>query len=84
MLEWQKDRGGPPPALSPDDPPAPARDPLYADVPEEDLPLTESLDDTMERLLPYSYGVIAPELRKGRIRSSSSPTATPCARWWST
>jgi 2,3-bisphosphoglycerate-dependent phosphoglycerate mutase len=54
-----------PPALDPADPRFPAFDPLYCDVPPGELPRTESLEDTLRRMLPYWESVIVPELAAG-------------------
>lgn len=55
-----------PPALEPDDARFPGRDPRYACLPPEDLPRTESLEDTQARLVPFWRERIAPELARGR------------------
>lgn len=42
--------------------------PLYVNEPSpEEFPLTESLKDTVERVLPYWHNVIVPEIRKGSV-----------------
>jgi len=56
----------PPPALSPDDPRNPARDPRYASLSPDEIPLTESLKDTVARFLPYWHETIAPVVREGK------------------
>ena len=56
----------PPPLLQPDDPRNPANDPRYAGVPRGELPLTESLENTVQRFLPYWHEEIAPAIRSGR------------------
>ena len=66
VLVWRRSYADPPPVLRPDDPRYPGRDPRYADVPKEQLPLTESLKDTVARFLPYWHERIAPEVRAGR------------------
>jgi 2,3-bisphosphoglycerate-dependent phosphoglycerate mutase len=63
---WRRSYDVPPPPLSPDDPRHPVRDPRYADLRLEDLPLTECLKDTVERFLPYWHETIAPSIRKGK------------------
>ncbi len=55
-----------PPALEPSDPRHPRFDRRYADVDPVLLPATESLKDTLDRLLPYWEEAIAPVLRSGR------------------
>ena len=56
----------PPPQLEPGDPRHPSRDPRYADVAQEDLPLSESLKDTIARVLPFWRERIVPDIRAGR------------------
>ena len=63
---WRRSYDIPPPPLTTDDFRHPARDPRYADVPERELPLTESLKDTVARFLPYWHETIAPAIRSGR------------------
>jgi 2,3-bisphosphoglycerate-dependent phosphoglycerate mutase len=63
---WRRSYDIPPPALAPDDPRHPARDPRYAGLAPGDLPLTESLKDTVTRFLPYWDEAIAPSIRAGR------------------
>lgn len=63
---WRRSFDIPPPALEENDPRHPARDPLYKDVPREELPRTESLKDTIARFMPYWQGTIAPAIQKGR------------------
>ena len=66
VLVWRRSYADPPPPLTPDDPRYPGHDRRYADVPREQLPLTESLKDTVARFLPYWHERIAPEVRAGR------------------
>ena len=63
---WRRSYDIPPPPLSPDDPRQPRFDVRYAGVPVSELPATESLKDTLARVLPYWHARIAPELRNGR------------------
>ena len=63
---WRRSYATPPPALEPNDPRHPARDRRYAGVSPADLPLTESLKDTVARFLPYWQGTIAPQVQAGR------------------
>jgi 2,3-bisphosphoglycerate-dependent phosphoglycerate mutase len=62
---WRRSYDIPPPALAPDDPRHPSHDPRYAHLPAGDLPLTESLKDTVARFLPYWHDTIAPTIRQG-------------------
>ena len=66
VLIWRRSYSTPPPALTPDDPRYPGRDPRYAGLTKEELPLTESLKDTVARGLPYWDGVVAPQIRAGQ------------------
>ncbi len=63
---WRRSYDTPPPPLSADDPRHPRRDRRYALVPRSELPSTESLKDTLGRVLPYWEQRIAPDLRAGR------------------
>jgi 2,3-bisphosphoglycerate-dependent phosphoglycerate mutase len=63
---WRRSYDIPPPPLTPDDPRHPSRDPRYANLSAADLPLTESLKDTVARFLPYWHEAIAPTIRSGR------------------
>ncbi len=62
---WRRSYDIPPPPLASDDPRHPARDPRYAKLPPDSLPLTESLKDTVARVLPYWHETIAPAIRAG-------------------
>jgi 2,3-bisphosphoglycerate-dependent phosphoglycerate mutase len=61
---WRRSYSVPPPALTREDSRFPGHDPLYKDVNIDDLPLGESLKDTVQRFLPYWTGSIEPFLRK--------------------
>src|SRR5215475_7978929 len=63
---WRRSYDIRPPALPPDDPRSPQNDPRYADLKPEEIPLTECLKDTVDRVLPYWTQVIAPEVLAGR------------------
>ena len=62
VLIWRRSYDIPAPALSPEDPRNPRFDPRYKDVPPALLPETESLNDTVERILPYWKEEIFPSL----------------------
>jgi 2,3-bisphosphoglycerate-dependent phosphoglycerate mutase len=64
--QWRRSYAVRPPALTEDDERFPGRDKRYADVPTEDLPLTESLRDTVRRFLPCWHDDIAPAIEGGR------------------
>jgi 2,3-bisphosphoglycerate-dependent phosphoglycerate mutase len=63
---WRRSYDIPPPPLALDDQRHPRFDPRYADVEPKDLPATESLKDTLLRVLPYWTARIAPQLALGR------------------
>ena len=63
---WRRSYDIPPPALAIEDQRHPRFDPRYAGVAPEELPATESLKDTLARVLPYWHARIAAELRSGR------------------
>jgi 2,3-bisphosphoglycerate-dependent phosphoglycerate mutase len=63
---WRRSYDIPPPPLTPDDPRHPSRDRRYSGLTTSELPLTESLKDTVARFLPYWHETIAPDIRAGR------------------
>jgi 2,3-bisphosphoglycerate-dependent phosphoglycerate mutase len=63
---WRRSYDIPPPPLTPGDPRHPSRDPRYTGLDPGELPLTESLKDTVERFLPYWTGTIAPAIASGK------------------
>ena len=66
VLRWRRSYAIPPPALEPGDDRNPRRDPRYAALTDEELPLTECLRDTVERFLPFWHERLVPELRAGK------------------
>ncbi len=64
-LAWRRGFDRRPPEVAPDDPRSPKRDPRYAEVPPDRLPLAESLADTRRRVVPYWERAIVPDLRSG-------------------
>jgi 2,3-bisphosphoglycerate-dependent phosphoglycerate mutase len=63
---WRRSYDIPPPPLALDDPRHPRFERRYAALRPEELPATESLKTTLERVAPYFNQRIAPELRAGR------------------
>lgn len=63
---WRRSYDIRPPELAPDDPRAPHHDPRYAGLKPSELPLTECLKDTVDRVLPYWSETIAPAVRAGQ------------------
>jgi 2,3-bisphosphoglycerate-dependent phosphoglycerate mutase len=63
---WRRSFADPPPALTPEDERYPGHDPRYADLKKEELPLTESLKDTIARFLPYWHRSIVSDIEEER------------------
>jgi 2,3-bisphosphoglycerate-dependent phosphoglycerate mutase len=63
---WRRSYDIPPPPLTLEDPGHPSHDRRYADLKPSEMPLTESLKDTVSRFLPYWHGTIAPEIKAGK------------------
>ncbi len=63
---WRRSYDIPPPALSQDDERHSGRDQRYAKLRAEEIPLTESLKDTVARFLPYWHNTIAPAVKSGQ------------------
>lgn len=61
---WRRGYDTAPAPLSEDDPRNPRFDPRYAEVPDAELPRTESLAQTVRRVLPYWQCVVLPDLRR--------------------
>ena len=66
VLIWRRSYDIAPPPLRLDDERHPRFDRRYAAVAAAELPATESLKDTLARVLPYWRERIAPELQRGR------------------
>jgi 2,3-bisphosphoglycerate-dependent phosphoglycerate mutase len=66
VLIWRRSYCDPPPPLTPDDPRYPSHDRRYAGLAPAEIPLAESLKDTVARFLPYWHETIVPELEAGR------------------
>jgi 2,3-bisphosphoglycerate-dependent phosphoglycerate mutase len=63
---WRRSYDIPPPPLSPGDDRDPSHDPRYAALAPGDVPLTESLKNTVARFLPYWHTTIAPSIASGK------------------
>jgi 2,3-bisphosphoglycerate-dependent phosphoglycerate mutase len=63
---WRRSYDVPPPALTPDSPYYPGKDPRYAKVPKAELPLTECLKDVVARFLPYWHETLALAVKSGK------------------
>ena len=66
FMEWRRSYDIPPPPIDPDDPWAQTGDPRYARLAPEEMPTTECLADVVDRMLPYWYDAVVPDLRDGR------------------
>lgn len=62
VYKWRRDSSVYPPALKREDERYPGLDLKYKDLKEEDIPLTENLNDTIKRVIPYWNEVIVPIL----------------------
>jgi 2,3-bisphosphoglycerate-dependent phosphoglycerate mutase len=63
---WRRSFDIPPPPLTIDDERHPSHDPRYRGLKASELPLTESLKDTIARFMPYWHETIAPAIRSGQ------------------
>lgn len=66
VLIWRRSYDVPPPSLEKTDERYPGNDPRYKDLDEKDIPLAESLKDTVNRFLPYWHKVLAPMIKSGK------------------
>src|SRR5262245_14837252 len=63
VLIWRRSYDTPPPPLSPQDERYEGKDPRYAGM---EVPRSESLKDTVARVIPYWNSTIAPAMRSGK------------------
>lgn len=63
---WRRSFDIQPPSLTEDDERNPAKDVRYRKVDKTDLPLAESLKDTIARTIPYYEQVIKPDMQEGK------------------
>ena len=63
---WRRSFNVAPPALEESDPRNPALQEQYRNEKGEKLPLNESLEDTIARVVPYFESVIAPDMKAGK------------------
>ncbi len=64
---WRRGYATPPPPMTPGHEFDPSTDPRYAMLAPEVIPRTECLRDVVERMLPYWYDAIVPDLRTGAV-----------------
>jgi 2,3-bisphosphoglycerate-dependent phosphoglycerate mutase len=63
---WRRSYDVPPPALEWDDERHPRFDRRYVSLTPEQLPATESLKITLERVLPYWHSTLVPSIQSGK------------------
>ena len=63
---WRRSYDVPPPALELNDERHPRFDRRYAGLTPEELPATESLKITLDRVLPYWHSTLAPMIKSGK------------------
>src|SRR5687768_387690 len=63
---WRRSYDMPPPALEWDDERHPRFDPRYASLTPEELPATEALKNTLQRVLPYWHSTLSPVIKSGK------------------
>ena len=66
VLAWRRSYDVPPPALTPQDPRCERQDIRYARLQPDQVPLTECLKDTIERVMPFWNESLAPAIRSGK------------------
>ncbi|GAB3652258.1 phosphoglyceromutase [Actinocorallia lasiicapitis] len=63
---WRRSFDTPPPPIADNDPLSQVHDLRYSSLPSELIPRTECLADVVDRLLPYWYDAIVPDLAAGK------------------
>ena len=63
---WRRSYDVPPPELEMDDPRHPRHDRRYAGLEPQEMPRTESLKITLERVLPFWHSTLAPTIKSGQ------------------
>ncbi len=63
---WRRSYDVPPPPLDLDDPRHPRFDRRYASLKADELPKSESLKDTLSRVMPYWHSSLAPVVKSGQ------------------
>ncbi len=66
FMTWRRSYDVPPPPIEADNEFSQADDQRYAELPSELQPSTECLKDVLERMLPYWYDAIVPDLLDGK------------------
>jgi 2,3-bisphosphoglycerate-dependent phosphoglycerate mutase len=66
VQKWRRDPNEDPPPVTKEDDRYPGHDIRYKDLTERELPLTENLSQTMDRVLPFWNETIVPAIRKNQ------------------
>lgn len=66
VLLWRRSFDSRPPKVDRDDERFPGNDPRYASIDKEILPVTECLEDTIARVIPFWKESIVPEIKAGK------------------
>jgi 2,3-bisphosphoglycerate-dependent phosphoglycerate mutase len=66
VFKWRRSYDVRPPALADEDPRYPGKEPRYSSLNKNELPTTESLEDTVNRFLPYWHSEISQRVKEGR------------------
>jgi 2,3-bisphosphoglycerate-dependent phosphoglycerate mutase len=65
--EWRRSYDTPPPPIKADNAFNPNGDAAWADLPADLIPASECLKDVVERVVPYFYDSIVPDLKAGHV-----------------
>lgn len=66
VQKWRRDVSEHPPAINKDDGRYPGYDQRYKSLTEREIPLTENLSETMDRVLPFWNEIIVPVIRQNQ------------------
>ena len=66
VLKWRRSYEINPPKVNMNDSRYPGNDSKYSFLNQKDMPTSESLKDTVNRILPYWYETIAPNIKSGK------------------
>lgn len=66
VMVWRRSYDTPPPVLTANDPRCERSDRRYAELDPQNVPLTECLKDTVDRVLPFWNSAIAPSILSGQ------------------
>ena len=66
FMTWRRSYDTPPPPIKDDDPLSQVNDLRYAELPSELIPRSECLADVVDRMLPYWYDSVVPDLAAGK------------------